>query len=616
MPDSFDDPEFWKAMEDIGITRKPGMATELMREYAPLLADEGIDLDNLSESDLETLNDALARASERHNLELFTPVGRQRRQAITVLRDFSVALDSGDADLALDVLDEVEPEPTKDHPAISHVIGAGLGLLDTWFTDSGIHPPNKLTVPAWPGPARRVAGAILDRAQHGQAFDSLHDFHLSYGGLQIFHGTALAVAAVVWAVAASRGADIQDVANELLPEAGRSVLQAPAKTQVRLRAEPGRGNKKGRKVSGNPANRDLTPKDRTVLRDFGVWLSQQPDLAGQAADEVNTMRELVILARRMRINPHSASDIDDWVSDIVENEDSDLVSAEAVLLTLRDYARFRATSEEGSEWADAERSIAAKCGAVRTAGILLDVINAANEIDIEELRRAYASTQIVSAVPQFLEWIGSGRKVAPSGGVRRADIAEAAALIGVAAIGVNKLPRVEPVEPSLTPEDESRRTQAIPAMSMDDIPALAAWWRTLMILGVAELQSARMIPGPSAYDWLGDTLPPAEQAEMMIEAFIAVVLTNDLDDQTEYEGEAVALAMSYLMHAVSPDTGIELTTSLGPVLMPSVVRKLRQLELAGLVEFDKTGDVRVPPLLRGVIARGILLTVDGLDDLD
>jgi hypothetical protein len=55
------------------IRRAPGMAQEMLREMAPLLAEEGIDLDNVP--DLETLNRAMARAVERRNLELFSPVG-------------------------------------------------------------------------------------------------------------------------------------------------------------------------------------------------------------------------------------------------------------------------------------------------------------------------------------------------------------------------------------------------------------------------------------------------------------------------------------------------------------------------------------------------------------
>ncbi len=56
-----------------GIQFKPGMASDLLRELAPLLAEEGIDADNIDVPDVETLQRALNRAMERHNMSLFTP---------------------------------------------------------------------------------------------------------------------------------------------------------------------------------------------------------------------------------------------------------------------------------------------------------------------------------------------------------------------------------------------------------------------------------------------------------------------------------------------------------------------------------------------------------------
>ncbi|MDM4722873.1 hypothetical protein QTQ03_25935 [Micromonospora sp. WMMA1363] len=42
---------------------KPGMANEMLRELAPLLAEEGIDVDNIP--DMQTLRRAMNRAVER-----------------------------------------------------------------------------------------------------------------------------------------------------------------------------------------------------------------------------------------------------------------------------------------------------------------------------------------------------------------------------------------------------------------------------------------------------------------------------------------------------------------------------------------------------------------------
>lgn len=57
---------------------KPGLANEMMRELARLLSEEGIDVDDIDVPDLPTLQAAIDRAVERHNLTRFTPVGTAR----------------------------------------------------------------------------------------------------------------------------------------------------------------------------------------------------------------------------------------------------------------------------------------------------------------------------------------------------------------------------------------------------------------------------------------------------------------------------------------------------------------------------------------------------------
>src|SRR5262249_3603834 len=65
---------------------KPGTAQRMLRELAPLLAEEGIDVDNIDVPDMETLQRAMDRAVERHNMALFTPVGQARELAAVTLR--------------------------------------------------------------------------------------------------------------------------------------------------------------------------------------------------------------------------------------------------------------------------------------------------------------------------------------------------------------------------------------------------------------------------------------------------------------------------------------------------------------------------------------------------
>jgi hypothetical protein len=50
------------------IEHRPGLAKQTLRELAPLLAEEGIDVDNIDVPDLDTLQAAMNRAVERHNM--------------------------------------------------------------------------------------------------------------------------------------------------------------------------------------------------------------------------------------------------------------------------------------------------------------------------------------------------------------------------------------------------------------------------------------------------------------------------------------------------------------------------------------------------------------------
>src|ERR1022692_5174970 len=82
------------------IQLKPGLAKETLRELAPLLAEEGIDAGNIDVPDLDSLQAALSRAVERHNMTRFTPVGQARDLAVTTLRLVIEALADGGTHLA------------------------------------------------------------------------------------------------------------------------------------------------------------------------------------------------------------------------------------------------------------------------------------------------------------------------------------------------------------------------------------------------------------------------------------------------------------------------------------------------------------------------------------
>ena len=139
---------------------RPGMASELLRELAPLLAEEGIDVDNIDVPDLDTLQQAMNRAIGRQNMVLFTPVGQARELAAVTLRLAAEAIADGDTRLAAAILDQAQPESADGSAAtVASCIGVALGLLDQWLTGHDRGAPadlGKLTrLPAGPVPDRK-----------------------------------------------------------------------------------------------------------------------------------------------------------------------------------------------------------------------------------------------------------------------------------------------------------------------------------------------------------------------------------------------------------------------------------------------------------------------------
>jgi hypothetical protein len=307
------------------------------------------------------------------------------------------------------------------------------------------------------------------------------------------------------------------------------------------------------------------------------------------------------------------------VDDIMEfDEEATPGLTEASLCVLHDYVHYRMdTVDNDLEWEDAHATVEEALDEVGSPlNPLADIIEAADRIDPEERRAAFAATRVVAMVPRLLEWIGRGRATSPSGGVRRVDIAEAAAMLGVNAVGVNKRPPHQPDDVSLPGLDTALPTSStVYAMSMQDVPLLASWWDALRAVGVIENTSTRVRPGPAALNWSAASLPPAEVAEMIIGFFVAGVLTHDLRHWGFYEDRVVALALARLVEVAAgldaPDLGNQ---PIDQMLGSRVLRKLRHLEQAGLLEQVGDDQFTIPLPLRGAIARGLIVTAGMLED--
>jgi hypothetical protein len=193
------------------------MADDLMRELAPLLAEDGIDFnDPNSVPDMESLQRALDRAVERRNMQLFTPVGEARALALTTLRLFVEAIASNQADLAGAILATAVPEsPDGSQATVAGTIGVALDLLDTIVgrghpeAPDGIGARAKLPKGQWHG--ERAARDILDLARRGRAFRALDSLIAKQGSPAVQAGAALALAGAMQAWADLVGKPVDQI---------------------------------------------------------------------------------------------------------------------------------------------------------------------------------------------------------------------------------------------------------------------------------------------------------------------------------------------------------------------------------------------------------------------
>lgn len=188
------------------IEHKPGLANEMLRELAPLLAEEGIDVDDIDVPDLETLQAAMNRAVERRNMHLFSPVGPTRDIALVTVRLVVEAILEDNTTLAGALLDQVVPEsPDNSAATVASCIGIALGLLDDWLCGRAPDAPAGLArnsaLPAGHWSGERAATDILVLAHKSKAFASLDKLLTRQGSPQVLAGCALALAAVInaWA---------------------------------------------------------------------------------------------------------------------------------------------------------------------------------------------------------------------------------------------------------------------------------------------------------------------------------------------------------------------------------------------------------------------------------
>ena len=196
----------------------PGLADQTLRELAPLLAEEGIDVDNIDVPDMDTLQKALDRAIERHNMAMFTPTGDARELAVVTLRLVIEAIAADNTALAAAILEQVQPEsPDNATATVSSCIGLALGLLDDWLSGHAPHTPPglglRVNLPAGNWLGERAATDILVLARKGRAFRSLDTLITRQSGQDVLSGAALTLTATISTWSHETGTPIPELAH-------------------------------------------------------------------------------------------------------------------------------------------------------------------------------------------------------------------------------------------------------------------------------------------------------------------------------------------------------------------------------------------------------------------
>jgi hypothetical protein len=162
----------------------------------------------------------MARAVERHNMALFTPVGHARQLAVTTLRLVIEAIAENNTILAAAVLDTVQPESDNEAATVAGCIGVALGLLDSWLSGHDQQAPARLgdhtRLPAGHWLGERAATDILVLASKGRAFRSLNTLITRQGGQHVLYGSALALAAAAQAWSQATDTPVPDLAREII----------------------------------------------------------------------------------------------------------------------------------------------------------------------------------------------------------------------------------------------------------------------------------------------------------------------------------------------------------------------------------------------------------------
>lgn len=571
------------------VTHRPGMADELMEEIGPLLAADGFDpADPNPELGLDDLNAAMSRAIERRNMELVTPVGQARTLTVNVLREFVMAFTGDDPRKSDRILARLRPDPTQQQPSFSHLMGVALESLDGWYVDQALGKAlTRVSFTDVPSEVRRAVSDVAALARKGRAFRSIERLLLEHNGAIVATAGAYVLAATVAAVAAHRQQPVRPVLDELLPGEG---------------ANTGFGSGA---AFGASAVQQVSSLDH--LGDFEDWLLEHEDVAIGTPEDIEVFETIVDSAALWQLDPFDADDFEALVDMVLQLEESAVLAWS--LAVLHDYVHFRLEGDDAQAWEAAHELINEVAG--DTANLppeLQTLLDGLGDISAEDRYAAVVATPLITGVAKLVEWLGTSQPVTGTGMPKRADIEQVAAMLGIDAQGVAKLPPLEIADSTLLALDLSKPAPPQPTLqvqSAKDIEALRAWWTALEIHRGIEFTSTRVLPGPMFETLAKPQLEDLEPLEMFLVSYIREYLLGETE--RPFGNIAVEHTIAQLLRLADVTEG----SSEEPFAAFSI-RHLRNFESMGLLEI-RDSRLCIPEPLRPAVVLGAMLTLTELE---
>lgn len=337
---------------------------------------------------------------------------------------------------------------------------------------------------------------------------------------------------------------------------------------------------------------------------------------------VSFFEMLIGVAAQMQLNLEDPDDLEAFLDFVLETNDDDM--AMQIVEVLHNYVDFRHRNDMfGEDWNDvAHATEQALRDFDPVPAELYEAIEASYDLPDGQRRAAYFNLNIVRAVDGLLEWIGKAHEITSSGMPKRADIETVAALIGVNAKGVAKLPPFDDrmhqtharlFDDSATSDSpDSQEPQLV--RSATELPMLACWWPALTSAELTERRGTRIRPGARAALWQGTATTHSgdlaehnlETAERLATIFVAEVLTHRLANDRYGFGHRVSIgAIAMLMAAVlgeAPDP--DAIAAQRSVFGGGADLLISLLVDAGLAK-RSSGSIIVAPEFRSAVGNGI-----------